>query len=145
MATVRDLLALKGPKLVTVGPDATVLSAAIVMNEHRIGAVVVRDGERVVGMFTERDVLQRIVGQRLDPAVTLVRDVMTTEVACCTLDTSAEEARYAFKTRHIRHLPVVDGERRLLGLISIGDLNAYQAAEQEQTIHLLNEYLHGRV
>ena len=96
-------------------------------------------------MFTERDVLRRVVGERRDPAATTVADVMTVEVVCCTPETTIEEARGAMMNRRIRHLPVVDGDRRLHGLISIGDLNAWHLDTQEQTIHLLNEYLYGRV
>jgi CBS-domain-containing membrane protein len=70
---------------------------------------------------------------------------MTAEVACCTPGTSVEEARAAMKNRRIRHLPVVDSQGRLRGLISIGDLNAFESANQEQTIFWLNEYLCGRV
>jgi CBS-domain-containing membrane protein len=70
---------------------------------------------------------------------------MTTEVVCCQLETSVEEARAVMMTRRIRHLPVVNDQGELLGLISIGDLNAYQVAHQEQTIHTLHEYLYGRV
>jgi CBS-domain-containing membrane protein len=70
---------------------------------------------------------------------------MTEEVICCTPQTTLEEAGGAMKNRRIRHLPVVDDEGHLLGLISIGDLNAFHQADQEQTIFLLNEYLYGRV
>jgi CBS-domain-containing membrane protein len=70
---------------------------------------------------------------------------MTTEVLCCTPQTSIEEARTVMKERRIRHLPVVDAEDRLQGLVSIGDLNAYEAASQEQTIFLMSEYIYGRV
>ena len=94
MATVNDLLATKGTKVVSVGPEATVLNAAIVMNEHRIGAVVVKDGERVVGMFTERDVLQRVVGPQRDPAQTRVADVMTSEIMCCTNEIVPAASRF---------------------------------------------------
>jgi CBS domain-containing protein len=145
MATVRDILAKKGPKVWSIGGEATVLDAARFMTEHKIGAVLVLDGEHIVGMFSERDILQRVVAEGRDPTQTTVSDVMTDEVACCTPDTSLEEARGAMKNRRIRHLPVVDGDKRLLGLISIGDLNAFQVAHQEQTIFLLNEYLYGRV
>jgi CBS domain-containing protein len=144
MATVNDLLAIKGNRVVSVGSDATVLNAAIVMNEHRIGAVVIKDGERVAGMFTERDVLQRVVGERRDPSQTRVTDVMTSEILCCKRETSLDELRTVMKEKRIRHLPVVDGDQRLEGLVSIGDLNAYLAASQEQTIHHLHEYLYGR-
>jgi CBS domain-containing protein len=145
MATVKDLLEIKGPKIVSVGPDASVHNAAIVMNEHHIGALIVMEDDHVVGMFTERDVLHRVVARDLDPSQTPVRHVMTTEVYCCTLQTPLDEARAAIKNRRIRHLPVLDGGGTVVGLISIGDLNAYLAASQEQTIHLLHEYLYGRV
>ena len=69
---------------------------------------------------------------------------MTAEVLCCTQETTVEEARGVMKNRRIRHLPVVDGGRRLQGLVSIGDLNAHEATSQEQTIYLLHEYLYGR-
>jgi CBS domain-containing protein len=131
--------------VLSVGPEATVLQAAMLMNEHKVGALVVLEQERIVGMFTERDVLRRVVGDQRDPARTVVREVMTTEVACCSPQTAIEEARVAMKDRRIRHLPVVEDGGRMLGLISIGDLNAYHAETQEQTIFLLNEYLYGRV
>ena len=70
---------------------------------------------------------------------------MTMEVLCCTLETTLEEVRGVMKNRRIRHLPVVDGDHRLEGLVSIGDLNAHEATSQEQTIYLLHEYLYGRV
>jgi CBS domain-containing protein len=145
MPTVADILARKGAHVLTIGKEASVLQAALVMNEHKIGAVVVVDESRVIGMFTERDVLRRVVGEQRDPTKTLVADVMTTEVICCTPQTTIEEARWAMKDRRIRHLPLVDSDHRLLGLVSIGDLNAFDASSQEQTIYLLQEYLYGRV
>jgi CBS domain-containing protein len=145
MALVRDILDKKGRQVWTIGPDATVLQAALVMNEHTIGALVVTDGGRIVGMFSERDILRRVIGEHRDPDQTRVAEVMTTEVVCCTSQTSLEEAGGAIKNRRVRHLPVVDDENRLLGLISIGDLNAYRQADQEQTIFLMSEYLYGRV
>jgi signal-transduction protein with cAMP-binding, CBS, and nucleotidyltransferase domain len=145
MFAVRDILKCKGSQVWTIGPEATVLQAALVMNERKVGATVVTDGGRIVGMFSERDVLQRVVGEHRDPAETRVADVMTHEVVCCTPETSLDEVRGAMKNRRIRHLPVVDGDNQLLGLVSIGDLNAFHQADQEQTIFLLNEYLYGRV
>jgi CBS domain-containing protein len=145
MGTVREILSRKGSQVWSVGKEATVLDAALLMNEHRVGALVVLEEGRVAGMFSERDVLRRVVASQRDPARTLVAEVMTEEVVCGTLETSIEEARGAMKNRRIRHLPLVDGDRRLLGLISIGDLNAHEATSQEQTIHLLQEYLYGRV
>ena len=145
MAHVRDLLAIKGRQVFSVGPDATVLDAALLMNEHRIGSLVVMDGGDVVGIITERDILQRVVVHRRDPATTGLRDVMTTEVVCCEPGTPIEEARSVLKHRRIRHLPVCGDADGLVGLISIGDLNAYHADDRERTIHVLQEYIHGRV
>jgi CBS domain-containing protein len=145
MATVRDILAVKGSHVWSIGKDATVFEAAQFMNEHRIGAVVVIDQDQIIGMFTERDVLRRVVGEQRDPATTLVSEVMTTEVFGCRPETAIEDARAAMKNRRLRHLPVVDGNGRLQGLISIGDLNAFHLSRQEQEIHLLHEYLFGRV
>jgi CBS domain-containing protein len=144
MAQVREILQRKGPQVWTIGRDASVLQGAMLMNEHKIGALVVLDQGQISGMFTERDVLHRVVAQQRDPAHTTVADVMSAEVLCCSLDTSVDEARGAMRDKRIRHLPVV-ADGLLLGLISIGDLNAYQAAAQEQTIFLLSEYLYGRV
>ncbi len=144
MGTVRDIVTQKDAQIWSIGKEATVLEAALLMNEHRVGALVVLEGGRVIGMFSERDVLQRIVAAQRDPGRTLVSEVMTQEVVCGTLETSIDEARGAMKNRRIRHLPLVDGDRRLLGLISIGDLNAYEFTSKEQTIHLLHEYLYGR-
>jgi CBS domain-containing protein len=146
MATVREILARKGSHVFTIGRGASVLDAALLMNEHKVGALVVIDDDRgVVGMFTERDVLRRVVGEQRDPATTAVAEVMSHEVICATPATTIEEARGAMKNRRIRHLPLVDDDRRLTGLISIGDLNAHQTSDHEQTIYLLQEYLYGRV
>ena len=145
MATVKDLLVQKGPNVLSIHPEATALEAAVLMNQHRVGSLLVMDGDRIVGMFTERDILQRIVAEERQPSRSRVADVMTTELICCRLETTIEEARSAMKNRRIRHMPVVDDDGRLLGLISIGDLNAWQASSQEQTIHLMEEYIYGRV
>ncbi len=144
MATVRDILSVKGAHVQSIGPEATVLDAALLMNEHKIGSLVVMDGGRLAGIVSERDILQRVVAQRRDPADLLVRDVMTAEVVCCETCTTLDEARGVMKNRRIRHLPVVDDQGQLLGLVSIGDLNAHMARDQEVTIHVLQEYILGR-
>src|SRR5271166_3251841 len=108
MATVQQILSNKGSQVWTVGKRVTVQQAAMLMNEHRIGALVVLEQNQVAGMFTERDVLRRVVGEYRDPAQTYVEDVMTADVVCGTPDTSIDEARGAMKTRRIRHLPVID-------------------------------------
>ena len=144
MTTIRHILSHKGSQVLSVSRKATVLEAAQLMNHHRIGAVVVLEGAQLVGIFTERDVLQKVVAQARDPVSTLVEQVMTDQVVCCTPRTTLEEARGAMKNRRIRHLPVMDGDGRLLGLVSIGDMNAHEATDQERTIYLLKEYLFGR-
>ena len=145
MATVRDILAVKGAHVLSIGPEASVLDAALLMNEHKIGSLLVMSGGGFLGILTERDVLERVVAPCRHPAQTPVREAMTTEVVCCQPHTTIEEARGVMKNRRIRHLPVVDEARQLHGLISIGDLNAHLAHDQEFTIHILREYIHGRV
>ena len=144
MAVIGDILRTKGSHVRTVGPDASVLDAARLMNEHKIGSVVVAEEGRLVGIFTERDILRRIVAEARDPADTKVRQVMTTQVACCRSETTIAEARSVMKNRRIRHLPVIDEEWRLLGMVSIGDLNAHDATDKEVTIQFLHEYLYGQ-
>ncbi len=116
----------------------------MLMNQYHIGFLVVIDGERPVGVFSERDILRRIVVARLDPGKTLVSEVMSSEMLVCKPTTSVEEARSVMKNRRIRHLPVVDDNERLVGLVSIGDVNAFNAIAQEQTLHVLHEYIYGR-
>src|ERR1700730_4038065 len=103
MGTVREILANKGSQVLSIGKGASVLDGALLMNEHKVGSLVVIDEGRLVGMFTERDVLRRVVGERRDPADTLVADVMTTDVYCCRPETTIEEARSVMKNRRIRH------------------------------------------
>jgi CBS domain-containing protein len=145
MASVRDILAQKDTRLLSIGPDASVYDAARLMNEHKVGSLLVTDGDRLVGIFTERDILQRVVAQRRDPVTTAVADVMTGEVACCRLHTALEEARGVMKNRRIRHLPVVTDEGQILGMVSIGDLNAHENHSHEMTIHFLQQYIYGQV
>jgi CBS domain-containing protein len=145
MDTVRCLLAKKGSHVWSVGKDATVMQGALLMREHNIGSLVVLDRDQVAGIFTERDVLHRVVCEQRDANQTTVGEVLTAEVFCCTPDTPLEEVRSAFMTRRLRHLPVIDAERHLIGVISIGDLNAHLVADQEGTIFALREYLYGRV
>lgn len=145
MPTVQEVLLAKGSEIYTVRPEATVLEATKRMNQHKIGALVVMQDNQVVGMFTERDVLHRVVAEQRNPADLSVADVMTTEVICAEPETDLDDAANIMKTRRIRHLPVCDCNGNLLGMISIGDLNAQNASTQEQTIHFLSDYIYGRV
>ena len=155
MACVADVLAKKGDRVYSIAPTATVLEATQLMNRHKIGALVVTisthtfenagECDRVVGIITERDVLTRLVAQQRDPSHTPVEEIMTADVAYCRPETPLEEVSAVMRARRIRHLPVCGEGGQLSGLISIGDLNAWQADGQEITIHYLHEYIHGRV
>ncbi|NJL30791.1 MAG: CBS domain-containing protein [Phycisphaerales bacterium] len=144
MKTARDILAGKGTNIVSIGSNATVLDAALLMNDHKIGCMVVMDQGRIVGIFSERDVLVRVVGKRRDPATTKIAEVMTREVICSGPEAPLDELRSVFRNRRIRHLPVCEPDGKLLGLLSIGDLNMVESQLQETHIHYLEEYLQGR-
>ena len=145
MSTVGTILAGKGPQVHTIAPGATVLEATQLMNQHKIGALVVMEDEHLSGIFTERDVLRRVVGNLSPLAQIKVADVMTQEVMCCKPTTEIDEAGRIMRDCRVRHLPVCDEDGHLVGLLSIGDINAYHVRDQEATIRLMNEYIHGRV
>ena len=142
MASVQAVLDRKGGQVVTIDVADTVLGAASLMNERGIGGLVVMDGGRVAGMFTERDILRRVVAMQRDPARTLVHEVMTTPVAVCRLQTTLTECRAVMTEKRIRHLPVVDG-KGVCGIVTIGDLMAHEVDDHEATIQYLNEYIFG--
>ena len=144
MPTAADILLNKGHTVHSIDPNATVLEATHKMNQHKLGALAVMVGERLAGMFTERDVLRRVVGELLNPAEVKVGQVMTSEVVCCAPDTDIEEVGALMKEKRIRHVPVCDERGKLKGMISIGDINAHYVSHQEQTIHFLNDYIYGR-
>lgn len=141
MATVRDILARKGSEVVTARPEQTVLEAAQLMNNRGIGAVVVTEQEEIRGIFTERDVLRRIVAEAREPASTRLEDVMTTSLVTTTTEMTVDECAELMTRRRIRHLPVVRNGR-LAGVVTIGDLLAYQLSEQATTIAHLNSYVY---
>ena len=141
MATLGDLLATKGSGVVAVQPSDTVLQAANLMNDLNIGGVVVLDGDRLAGIFTERDVLRRVVAQELDPATTPVAEVMTTPVITCPPELVLEDCAALMTQRGVRHLPVQD-RTGLVGVVSIRDLLAYKVSEQQATIDQMTHYLY---
>jgi CBS domain-containing protein len=143
MRTIADLLEAKGRVVVTIGPGARVLDAARRMNERRIGAlVVVHDHlpDRIVGIITERDILNRVVAEERSPVTTAVADVMSPRVLTCTPETDLEEVRLAMRERRIRHMPVVDQLGGLYGMVSIGDLNQVHARVLAETVMYLEQY-----
>lgn len=142
MKHVKDILAKKGEGVASIREDHSALDAAREMNARRIGSLVVLKGDQVVGIFTERDILTRIVAEGRDPAGTKVSEVMTSPVACCCPHTELEECQAVMTEQHIRHLPVVD-EGQLHGIVTAGDLMAFRATKHEDTIEYLYHYLYG--
>ena len=141
MAAVRDILAKKGSLIVALPPSASVLESARVMSERSVGAVLVIDEGRLVGIFTERDILRRVVAEGRDPANEPLAAVVTRDVLTCTPATPLDECRALMTTRRLRHLPVV-GPDGLCGVISSGDVLAFQVAEQQSEIQDLNRYVY---
>ncbi len=140
MATAEHLISIKENGIASLGPEATVLEAAELMNTRHIGSVLVIKRGRLAGIFTERDVLRRIVAAQRDPTTTTLDEVMTTPVACAAPHTTLDEIRQVMRDKHIRHVPVVEG-RRVKGMISIGDLNKAEHDGQAETIRYLEQYI----
>jgi CBS domain-containing protein len=141
--SLKTVLAAKGGEIHYVIPEATVLSAVEKMNQERIGAVLVCISGEMVGIFTERDVLCRVVGEGRDPAATKVVDVMTSEVVAVRSTTSIEAAMAVISERRFRHLPVVD-DGELKGLVSSGDLTRRVSQDQEGHIQDLMNFITGK-
>ena len=145
MPTVRDVLTVKGSQVHSVTPQTTVLDTIHTMNQHKIGAVLVMQDSQVAGIFTERDVLRRVIGELKNPSTVKVGEVMTEDIICVGPDTDLDEVASIMKNKKIRHIPVCTDDGKLHGMVSIGDVNAYHASDQEAQIHFLNEYIYGRV
>ncbi len=139
---ISAILDRKGRQVYSVSSTVTVEFAVAEMNRRRVGSVVVIDGERLMGMFTERDVLRRVVGAGVDPRVTIVAEVMTPGVITISSSATIEETMHIFTEKRCRHLPVVEGGR-VLGTISIGDITRWVAdAHRAEAEHLKN-YITG--
>lgn len=133
------LLRRKGDQVFSVSPDVTILAAVAEMNRHRVGAIVVLSGGAIAGIFTERDVLCRVLGL-VDPRTTPVSAVMTRDVITVSPDANVEEVAAIFTAKRCRHLPVVSGGR-LAGLISIGDISRWIAANDHAEAEGLKSYI----
>jgi CBS domain-containing protein len=142
MPTVRDILCHKGREVATIDRSRTVVDAAVLMNSQRIGSLVVLDAREVIGIFTERDILVRVVAARRNPETTAVGEVMTAPVVCCTPDAELHECKALVTNQRLRHIPVVE-DGCLVGIITSGDLMAREAFEREETIESLAEYIGG--
>jgi signal-transduction protein with cAMP-binding, CBS, and nucleotidyltransferase domain len=122
--------------------SATAAEAIRMMLDRRVGAVGVIDSEhRVAGIFTERDVLRKLALSGRDPETTPVRELMTTPVELATVETGPGEALATMVERHFRHLPVVDGDGRLLGMLSIRNLLEWRIGDLSQELDSLEQYM----
>lgn len=137
---VARLLEQKTERVETVTPQTTIGEAIAAMNSKRIGSILVMDGERLVGIFTERDVLTRVVPQQLDPRRTPVGEVMTRNPMTITPSRTVQEAMMIMTDSRKRHLPVVQGGK-VVGLVSIGDLTRWMVRDQQRTIEDLTDYV----
>ncbi len=136
------LLKLCDEKPPTVGIEATVAEAIQVMLDKSVGGVAVVDAEhRVAGIFTERDVLRKLALSGLDPHKIPVRELMTTPVDMATTETTPGEAFEEMVSRHYRHLPIVDKDGRLLGLLSIRHLLQWRLEELGQQLDSMEQYV----
>jgi CBS domain-containing protein len=137
---VEKLLEIKNEELEAVTPQTTVMEAVDRMNRRRIGSVLVMEGDRLAGIFTERDVLTRVVPHKLDPVKTPVSEVMTRQPVVIAPGTTVQEAMMVVTDTRKRHLPVVQSGR-VLGLVSIGDLTRWVVRDQQRTIDDLFDYV----
>ena len=139
MKSIRSIVANRDT--VTVDSITSVLDAARVMSARHIGAVPVVDGERVVGIFTERDVMARIVAEARDPRTTPIAQVMSTDLVVTEINESFEACLARMQQARVRHILVLDNGR-LAGIISLRDLMAADLDDKDEAISLLNAYVH---
>jgi CBS domain-containing protein len=139
MTTIRQILARK-PEIYSIDPEATVLEALRLLEEKNVGALLVMNGELLVGIFSERDYARRMILQGRTSRETPVREVMTSKVFVITPDTPSGECMMHMTDRHIRHLPVVEGGR-VVGVISIGDGVRSVIHDLRFTVRQLESYI----
>ena len=143
MITVMQILQAKGDEVWTIGPQVTVFEALKLMAEKEIGALLVVDAGKVVGIFSERDYARKVILKDRSSKETPVRMIMTERVVAVNPSTPVEVCMGLMTGEHIRHLPVLDGDQ-LVGVISIGDVVKVIISEQEYLIEHLENYIVGR-
>jgi CBS domain-containing protein len=142
MYTVRQILQYKGQQVWSISPSASVFEALQLMAARDIGALVVVETDRLVGIFSERDYARKVILHGKTSRETLVGEVMTARVTYVKPEQTTEECMALMTEKHIRHLPVMEGER-LIGLISIGDVVKAVISNQEFVISQLENYISG--
>ena len=143
MATVSSLLRNKGQDVWSVSPDTTVFDALTLMAEKNIGAVLVMDGDALVGIISERDYARKVILLGKSSKDTLASEIMTPRVLCVHADQGVDECMALMTEKRIRHLPVLANDGRVTGVISIGDVGRAIIADHEFTIAQLEHYITG--
>lgn len=142
MKLVKHLLDAKGHDVLSIKPDATVLDAVRLMAEKSVGALLVMNGDELLGIVTERDYARKVILKGRASDDTPVRDIMTTDMVTTTSDSNVQVCMGLVTDRRIRHLPVVD-DGKVSGIISIGDLVKAIIADQQEEIEQLGQYISG--
>lgn len=142
MKVVKDILQAKGHRVWSITPDATVYDALTLMAEKNVGALVVLDGDRVVGIISERDYARKVILKGKSSKDLQVREIMTSRVVFVRPEQTMAECMVLMTDKHIRHLPVLV-DNRLAGLVSIGDVVKAIIAEKEFIIGQLESYITG--
>jgi CBS domain-containing protein len=143
MKTVSDLLKAKPHRLVSVRKDQSVLDAIKVLAEQDIGAALVMEGERLVGIISERDYTRKVILKGRASESTRVEEIMTPKVICVSPRTGTRECMQVMTEKQIRHLPVVE-EGKAIGMVSIRDIVGDIIADQDFTIEQLEHYISGQ-
>ena len=142
MKQIKILLKEKGSKVFTISPNDTVYKAIETLSAKDIGALVVTDDDKVVGIFTERDYAREVILKDRSSQKTIVSEIMNTDVVYVLPEHTVSECMALMTDKRIRHLPVIDNGK-LIGMISIGDLVKSIISEQEFTIEQLENYIRG--
>jgi len=142
MQTVADILKAKGDEVWTISPEITVFDALTIMADKNIGALVVVEGEDIVGMMSERDYARKVILHGKSSRQIPVRDIMTTDIQFVRPDQSIEDCMDQMTNKRVRHLPVMDNDH-LVGIISIGDVVKAIIDDRESTIQHLKNYITG--
>jgi CBS domain-containing protein len=139
---LRELLQEKGVEVYHVEPDSTVKDAAITMRAKKVGALLVMQSDKLMGIVTERDILNRVVATGVPAERICVKEIMTTNVVVIAPNRTVRDAMQVVTEKRLRHLPVVH-EGRILGMLSGGDLTRSIVAEEEGFINTLYDYIYG--
>jgi CBS domain-containing protein len=140
--SIRDVLKKKGELVFSISPDATVYNALELMASKNVGALLVMEGQKVVGLISERDYARKVILEKRSSLNTAVEKIMTTKILYITPSMSVEEGLAVMSDKRCRHLPVFE-DKELIGMVSIGDLVNAQVAEKDFMLSQLEHYILG--